>query len=185
MELQTNLNKILKKGTLSNELEFQRASVIDRKLRLLVKEYPELADDRKKLRDILKAFEDQHWVKSIPTDQQVQQSDLAVQIAELEHLFNLKRKKVIKGRLKEIGLTQKDLGMILGHTSETYMSELINGINAFTINDLILIHKLLNINLSDLVPTTLNLNTIDRVISVVSKLNNPKLQIKQSDLVTP
>lgn len=183
MDLQVGLKKILKKGALNNELEFQRASVIDRRLRLMVKEHPELAGDRKKLRDILKAYEDQHWVNTEITDRKADESDLAAQIAEQENTFNLHRRQVIRTRLKEKGLTQKELGMILGHTSETYMSELINGVNPFTLNDLILIHKLLNIDLAQLVPTTLNSRVIGRVVNIISGLNNPKFQVKKLDLV--
>lgn len=183
MDLQVSLKKILKKGSLSNKLEFQRASVIDRQLRLLVKGHPEMTDDRKALRGILKGYEDQHWMNAEITDQKVEESDFAVQIAEQENTFNLHRKQAVRTRLKEKGLTQKDLGLILGHTSETYMSELINGINPFILNDLILIHKLLNIDLAQLIPTTLNTRVIGRVVNVISRLNNPKLQVEKRDLV--
>lgn len=64
MDLQVSLKKILKKGFISNELEFQRASIIDRQLRLLIKTHPGLAVERGLLRDILKSYEDDHWVNS-------------------------------------------------------------------------------------------------------------------------
>lgn len=183
MNLQVNLNKILRKGSLDSELEFQRASVIDRQLRLLIKDHPELTDARKQLRSILKAYEDKYWVNTEITDQQIVESELASQIAEQENSFNLSRKKIIRTKLKEIGITQKELGIILGHTSETYISELINGINPFTLNDLIIIHKVLHIGMELLIPTTLNTQIIIRVISAVSKLNNPKLKLEVEDLV--
>ncbi|SDK00035.1 Helix-turn-helix [Pedobacter sp. ok626] len=183
MDIQIGLKKILKKGFLSSELDFERASIIDRKLRVLIKEHPELTKERDRLRDILVAYEDKHWVNAEITEQQVEESDLAEQIAECENKFNLSRKQSIKAKLKEKGLTQKQLGIILGHTSETYISELINGINPFTLNDLILIHKLLGISMEQLVPTTLNAQTIIKVKNAVVKLNNPKLQIKIEDLV--
>lgn len=183
MDLQLSLKKILKKGSLNSELEFQRASVIDRQLRLLVKDYPELVDDRKQLRSILKAYEDQHWTDSKLTDKQIEESDLAAQIAGKENTFNLIRKQVIKSRLREKGLAQKQLGTILGHTSETYISELINGINPFTLNDLILIHKLLDIGMEQLVPTTLSTQIIVKVRNAVSRLNNPKLKLDMQDLL--
>lgn len=84
MDLQIKLNKILKKGFLDSELEFQRASIVDRQLRLLIQTDSGLADGRKQLRTILKAYEDQYWVNTEITDQQVAESDLAVQIAEQE-----------------------------------------------------------------------------------------------------
>jgi len=183
MDLQSSLKKILKNGLLNSELEFQRASVIDRQLRMLVKEHPELVDNRNRLRSILKTYEDQHWTNIEVTDKQVEESDLAVQIAEKENSFNLNRKQLIKAKLGEKGLTQKQLGIILGHTSETYISELINGINPFTINDLILIHKILDIGMEQLVPTTLNTQSIVRVVNAVSKLNHPKFSLEIEDLV--
>ncbi|MNY69672.1 hypothetical protein D3C86_2076420 [compost metagenome] len=73
--------------------------------------------------------------------------------------------------------------MILGHTSETYMSELINGINPFTLNDLIVMHKLLDIEMGELIPTTLNAQTIIKVQNAIAQLNNPKLQLNIADLV--
>lgn len=183
MDLQLSLKKILKKGSLNSEIEFQQASVIDRQLRLLVKDYSELKDNRKQLRFMLKVYEDQNWTNSELTDKQVEVSDLAAQIAGKENIFNLNRKQVIKSRLREKGLTQKQLGTILGHTSETYMSELMNGKNQFTLNDLILIHKLLDIGLEQLVPTTLSTQTIAKVRYAVSRLNNPKLNLEMGDLV--
>lgn len=183
MELELSLKKILKKAALSSELEFQRASILDRRLRLLVKEHPELAYERKALRTLLKAYEDEHWAESEITNQQAEESEFAARIAEEENKFNLERKRIIRSKLKEKGLAQKDLGLILGHTSETYMSELMNGINPFTINDLILIHKLLNVRMAQLIPTTLNPQIISKVLKTLGKLNNPKLKLKMEDLV--
>lgn len=37
-------NKILDSKSLNNELDFERASIIDRKLRVLIKDYPELTE---------------------------------------------------------------------------------------------------------------------------------------------
>jgi hypothetical protein len=181
MELQISLKKILKKGSIANELEFQRASIIDRQLRLLVKEMPELAGERDQLRDILHVYEQQHWVDGEVTDEQVRESDLAGEIAEQEREFLETRKKAIKTKLKELNLTQKDLGKILGHASATYMSELISGINPFTLNDLIIINRLLNIELPVLIPTTLNLKQANKIQSNISKLNHPKLKFKMSE----
>lgn len=183
MDTQIDLKKLLKKGSLSNELEFQRASIIDRQLRLLVKENPNLAQDRMKLRSMLKEYEDHYWVNVDISDKQVEESDFAIQIAEQENSFKQLRKQTIRLKLKEKGLTQKELGLILGHNSETYMSELINGIRSFILNDLILIHKVLSIDISKLVPTVLNLQVIDRAIDVISKLNNPKLPVEKREFV--
>ena len=49
--------KILNKGSISNELELEKALIVERKLRLLAKESPELADTRNKIRAIIKEYE--------------------------------------------------------------------------------------------------------------------------------
>ncbi len=184
MDLQVGLKKLLKKGILSNELDFQRASIIDRQMRLLVKEFPELNEDRKQLRALLKAYEDKHWVEEEITDKKVRDSDLAGHFAEQERVFLEKRKNAIKLKLKEKGLTQKELATILGHSSATYMSELMNGVNPFTLNDLIVIHHLLNIELENLIPTILTRQVRSRVLETITKLNNPHLKLSEpNDLI--
>lgn len=183
MDLQVSLKKILKKGSLDTELEFQRATIIDRQLRLLVKKNPSLTEERKRLRSILKAYEDKYWIEEEINDEKVLESEFAEHIAELENSFNLNRKQVIRSVLKEKGLTQKELGRLLGHTSETHMSELMNGVNPFTLSDLIVIHKLLNIGLDQLIPTTLSIQIINRLLTVISELKNPKLQYQMENLV--
>lgn len=75
MELQASLKRILKSAALNSELEFQRASIIDRQLRLLVKAHPELADERKQLRALLKAYEDQHWAEAEINSQKIEESE--------------------------------------------------------------------------------------------------------------
>lgn len=182
MDLQVSLKRILKEGNLTSELEFERASVIDRKLRLLIKEYPELQEDRKQLRALLKSYEDKNWIAKETTDQQVEESELAIKIAEEELVFIENRTNRIKLRLKEVGLTQKDLGFILGHTSATYMSELINGINPFTLNDLIVIHSILNIELENLIQTRIPKQVQVRISSLLSKDKNLMLKSKVKSL---
>jgi len=181
MDLQVSLKKLLKKGALTSELDFQRASIIDRRMRLLVREFPELTEERKQLRALLKAYEDKHWVGQEISDTKVQESDLAVHFAEQERVFLEKRKNAIKSKLKEIGLTQKELGAILGHNSATYMSELMNGINPFTLNDLIVIHHLLNIELENLIPVMLTRQVRSRVLDTIAKLNNPHLKMLETN----
>jgi transcriptional regulator with XRE-family HTH domain len=183
MDTQLGLKKILRKGILTSELEFERASIIDRKLRLLVKEHPELADEHSRLLDILYAYETEHWVNRKITHEKITENDIAEQIAEYENKFYKQRKDVIKTKLKEKGLTQKQLGMLLGHSSETYISELVSGVTPFTLNDLILINKLFGIPMDQLIPTTLNVQTIFKVRAVIAKLNNPKIHLEMRDLI--
>jgi len=183
MDLQTGLKKLLKKGILTNELDFERASIIDRQLRLLVKEFPELSEERKQLRTLLKSYEDKHWVQQEITDKKVEKSELAREFAERERVFYEKRKNAIKLKLREMGVSQRELGAILGHASATYMSELMNGVNPFTLNDLIVIHHLLNIELEILIPTILTRQTRTKVLETITKLNKPHIKLPKIDAV--
>lgn len=111
MKEQADLRIILKKGILSDELELERALIMDRKLRLMVKENPELVESRKQLRSIIKAYENLNWSDDTKiTDRQIKESDNAEFIAEHERYFLEKRKDVIKEQLKKFDLTQQDLG---------------------------------------------------------------------------
>lgn len=178
----SDLNKILSKKSLDNELDFERASIIERKLRVLIKEHPELNDKRKKLRVLLKEYEDQVWTQKDIPETKIQESDLAEVITEKERLFLMKRKELIRSRLQQLSLSQKDLGKILGHTSISYISELVNGISPFTTHDLIVIHLLLKIDYEDLIPAVLNIDDRKKIINVVQQLSNPKLKINEESL---
>jgi len=61
------------------------------------------------------------------------------------------------------------------------MSELMNGINPFTLRDLIIINRLLKIDLTDLVPTFLPQTDRIKIKSSIEKLENPKLKLSQDD----
>ena len=183
MNTVVDLNKILSKGSLDDELEFERASIINRKLRVLEKEHPELSGKREKLRAILKAYENRVWVSNENeiTPEKIAESDIAETLADQEQLFFHKRKELIRKRLKSFSLSQKDLGKILGH-STTYISELVNGIYPFTMHDLILIHLLLKIDFKDLIPTLLNTDERDNLVNLVHELSNPKLKINEQSM---
>ena len=174
--------KMIQKGTISSELELEQALIMERKLRLLAKQNPELAEIRKQLRAIIKTYENLIWNKdAIVSDEKMTESDLAESNAENERLFFAKRKKIIKAKLKDHDLTQQDLGTILGHR-KSYISELMNGINPFTLKDLIVIHKLFNIKLENLIPTTIPEKERLRIKTSVSKINKPNLKIKNDEL---
>lgn len=177
-----NLNKILKSGNIDNELDFERAAIMDRKLRLLARDHPELEEKRKRLRDILIDYEEKVWVNAEITDEKVLESDLAEAIAEEERMFLFKRTGLIRQRLKSLSLSQKDLGKILGHTSITYISELVNGISPFTTRDLIVIHLLLKIDFEDLIPTMLGIDERAQLAEIVSQVSNAKLKVNEQSL---
>ena len=178
-----NLNKIIKKGILDSELDFEHASIIERKLRVLAKEQPDLNEKRRQIRAILKEYEEREWSRTENiTAAKIQENDLAEMIAEQERLFLHNRKHLIRKRLQELSISQKDLGKILGHTSVSYISELVNGINPFTTHDLIIIHLLLKIDFKDLIPTMLNVEERLKLAHVIQELSNPKLKLNEQSL---
>ena len=152
METQIDLNAMLQKGHITDELELERAFILENKLRLLAKKEPEYNEKRKKIRQIIKEYEQNNWSKNAIIDEiKVQESDLAEIIAQEEHTFLLTRKNLIKKKITEFGYNQQDLGVVLGHT-KSYMSELMNGISPLQVKDLIIIHKLFHISLKNLIP---------------------------------
>ncbi|SMG51780.1 Helix-turn-helix [Marivirga sericea] len=176
MQTQLDISKILEAGKIASELEFERALIADRKLRVLAKEDSKYKAVRKKLRDLIAAYENKNWSSgSRITDKKIKESDLAEVIAEKERQFILKRKELIRKKLKSLNLTQQDLGEILGHRSKSYMSELMNGISPFSLKDLIVINRLLKIDLTYLIPTFLAPADKMKIKNSLEKLNNPKL----------
>lgn len=183
METQFNILKKIGNKELQNELDYERALIAERKLRILIKEQPKYKSLRKKLRDLIEKYEDKHWSSSSRiSESKLNESDHATFIAENERIFIQKRKNLIKQKLKNAGLTQQDLGKILGHKSKTYMSELMNGISPFTINDLVIIHRLLKINLRYLVPTTLPQKEKIRIKYSLEKIGSTKIKLSSDDL---
>ena len=180
--MDTQLDYILKQGKILNELELERALVIDRKLRLLLKEHPELSQKRKELRTIIKNYEDFKWnSKSEISEAQIKESDAAEYNAEQERRFIEKRKKAIKTQLLKHKLTQEKLGKILGH-SKSYTSELVNGINPFSLKDLVIIHRLFHIKLEVLIPTILSQNDMKKIQSSIRKLNRNELKLGKHNM---
>ena len=80
-------------------------------------------------------------------------------------------------------LNQQDFGLILGHRSKSYISELMNGINSFSLKDLIIINRLLKIDLTDLVPTFIPHTEQVKIRASIEKLENPKLKLSKDDFV--
>jgi len=182
MKTQFNIEEILELGEIQNELDFERALIADRKLRVLSKENPKYKTLRRKLRDLIEDYESKNWSSAARiTDKKLKESDLAEAIAEKERQFIEIRKELIKSKLKRLNVTQQDFGKILGHKSKSYMSELMNGINPFSLRDLIIINRLLKIDLTDLVPTFLPQTDRIKIKSSIEKLENPKLQLSQDD----
>jgi plasmid maintenance system antidote protein VapI len=171
-----NINK------LENEYDLQKASLLERKLRLLINENPDIKPIRNKLRDLIKSYEDKEWSDfNNLSDSKFIESDKAEEIISSEQRFIKKRKEAIRKKLKEFDMTQQDLGVILEHP-KSYMSELINGVSQFTLKDLVIIHRVLGINLNILIPTYLQSDTRDKVKKSITKLNKPKLGLRKTEL---
>jgi len=184
MKSQLQITKILNKGKIQNELELERALIAERKLRLLSKEHPEYKKIRKELRRIIKEFEAENWSNtSTISDTQLKESEIAELIAEEERLFIQNRKSLIKTKLKELNLKQQELGELLGHSSKSYISELMNGLSPFSMKDLIVIHRILKIDLTLLIPTFLSHSDRIKLKHSIEKLNNPKLKLSKGDLI--
>jgi len=172
-----NINK------LENEYDLQKASLFERKLRLLINENPDLKPIRDKLRDLIKSYEDKEWSDfNNISDLKVLESDKAEEIINSEQRFIKKRKEAIKKKLKDFDMTQQDLGVILEHP-KSYMSELMNGVSQFTLKDLVIVHRVLSINLNILIPTYLQSETTDKVNKSIKRLNKPKLGLSKTEIV--
>ena len=167
---------------LENEYDFEKAFLLDKKLRLMVKDHPELKTLRKKLRRLMSDYEDRVWSdhKKV-SDEQVEESERAESTIEAERKFIKKRKEAIKKKLKEYDMTQQDLGELLGH-SKSYISELMNGVSQFSMKDLVIIHRVFGISLKTLIPTYLQIDTRTKINETINKLNKPKLKLKKDDI---
>ncbi len=168
---------------LENEYDLQKASMLERKLRLMADENSDLRPVREKLRNLIKEYEDRNWAdfKNI-TDFQVKESDKAEEIIQKEEEFIRKRKAEIRKKLKDFDMTQQELGVLLGHP-KSYMSELINGVSQFTLKDLVIIHRVFGISLKTLIPTYLQSETREKVRESINKLNKPKLKLRKTEMV--
>lgn len=178
-----NISEVENIAQLDNEFDLQKASLLERKLRLLSDENPDLKPIRKKLRELIKEYEAREWsdFENI-SDSKIEESDKAEIIVSNEQKFIDKRKESIRKKLKEFDMTQQDLGVLLGHP-KSYMSELINGVSQFAMKDLIIVHRIFGISLKILIPTYLQLETQEKVRKSIQKLNKPKLGLRKAELV--
>lgn len=180
MKAQFDIEKLIERGTIDNELDFERAMIAERKLRLMSGENVQFKTLRKKLRDILIKYEKEHWSDvNMISDSQLKASDKAEQTAEEERVFIEKRKSIIRKKLKALDLTQEELGYILGHKSKSHMSELMNGIRPFTLPDLIAISKLLKADIKDLVPPFLSEEKTVKIRTALLEINKKPGLIKK------
>ena len=181
MKTQFDIENVLEVGKLQNELEYERALIADRKLRVLCKENSRLKPLRKQLRDLIEKYENKNWSSEEIDSVKFKESELAELIAEKERQFLNHRKELIRSQLKKFGLNQQNLMTLLGHKSKTYMSELMNGIVPFTLNDLIIINRLLKIDLTDLVPTTISHKRRNQIKKSIQVIGTTKIKLSTDD----
>lgn len=183
MKTQFDISELINSGIITNELDFERALIADRKLRVLSKENPTLKAVRKRLRNLIEQYESINWnADSKISNKKLRESDITELIAEKERVFIQHRRELIIKKLKSLNLSQQDFGKILGHSSKSYISELMNGVNPFSLKDLIVINRLLGIELTDLVPTFLPQSERVKIRTTIKKLENPKLKFSDEDL---
>lgn len=178
-----NIRDIEKIQQLDNEYDLQKAILLDRKLRLMIKENPNLISIQDKLVKLIQDYEEKNWSDCEKISaKQLEEAETAEQLVEIERKFILQRKEVIRKKLKSYDINQSDLAVLLGH-KKSYMSELINGVSQFSMKDLVIIHRVLRIELSKLIPTYLQNETRERVKQTISQLNKPKLKLRKKDLI--
>lgn len=180
MKKKLSIDQIIAIGEIKTELELERISLAERKLRVLAKKDSDLKSKRNKLRTLISNYESKHWRNtSSISDSKIKESDKAEQVVNSEMDFIDKRKKLIKSKLKRLGINQQEFGKILGHDSKSYTSELMNGIAAFTLKDLIIISKLLRINLDKLIPTQIDEKEKMKIEQKIKSLGNSKIRLNK------
>jgi len=181
------ISNILNLDKLNSELEYEKAISIYGRLRWLVKENGSLIPVKKHLKELIQQYEETHWNDETKiSDEQIRESDIAEKIVTSENEFIQKRKELIREKLRENGITQKDLAKILGHRPN-YMSELINGIRPFSRDDLIVLHRLFGLDLNDLFPPFLKTEVTNHIKKAINELKNrrTKIKLRLTDLETP
>ncbi|MEO6282522.1 MAG: helix-turn-helix transcriptional regulator [Dyadobacter sp.] len=164
-----DVREIIRKGALKSELEMERAVWAERSLRLISKDQPELDSLRKEVRNLIIQYESVHWSDvELVTDQQVRESESAEKRVKKEFKFFQKRKELILKKLKKYKLNQNDLGEILAH-GKSYISELLNGTRSFSMNDLVIIHRLFDISLEDLICIEISADVEKRIKATLEK----------------
>lgn len=177
-----DIDNVLKVSRLTSELDLERASALESKLRWMIKEDPSLKPLRGHLRELIKAYECAFWLneQSI-TDSRIAESDKALELVSYENQFIQKRKMLIKQALEEYGINQQDLAKILGHR-KSYMSELINGVRPFSMNDLVILNRLLKITFDNLILATIQDEVVVHLKDVLTQLNKPDLKLEEPSL---
>jgi plasmid maintenance system antidote protein VapI len=176
-----SIQNIQRLASLTSELDYEQASSLFLKLRVLEKQDESYKPIRNHLRSLIKDYEQNNWAdENSITDNQIKESDLAEALVQAENDFYQKRKELIKSKLIEAGLTQNDLAKILGHR-KGYMSELINGLRPFSKEDLIIINRLFKIKLEDLIPTFIKQDRAFHIKKTLESLSHNRIKLTKRD----
>lgn len=176
------IDNILRIDELNGELEFEKATSIQGKLRWMVKEDNSLEPVRQHLITLIEKYESEHWNNETKiTEEQIKESDIAERIVNAENIFVQKRKELLKTKLKENEISQKNLAKILGHRPN-YMSELMNGVRPFSRDDIVVIHRLFDIEFKDLIPPFLKKEVTNHIKTTLGELKNKRVRLKINDL---
>lgn len=177
------IENILRIAEIENEFELEQASSLFNKLRLLLKDDSTLMPLRNHLGNLIERYETENWKdEENVNEERLLESEHAEKIIGYQDRFIQKRKELIKEKLRANDLIQNDLANLLGHR-KNYMSELINGLRPFSQEDIIIIHRILEIKLDELIFPLVKEPTANRIRSVIEdlKLNKPKLKLKTSE----
>lgn len=88
-----DIKEVMHTERIENEYDLHKASLLERNLRLMLEENPDLKPIRQKLRDLIKDYEDRNWSDlDIITDVQIENSNKAEEIIDYEQRFIQKRK---------------------------------------------------------------------------------------------
>jgi hypothetical protein len=97
MKTHFDIEKIVQKGTITNGLDYERALVADKKLRLLAKESLHFKKLRMQLRDLIVQYETVNWNDANAIEaKKLAESEKQERLAEQERLFIENRKKTIE-----------------------------------------------------------------------------------------
>lgn len=176
------IDNILKIDELNSELEFEQATSIQGKLRWMTKEDNSLEPVRQHLLALIEKYESKHWNnESEITKEQIKESDIAERIVNAESFFIQKRKELLKSKLKENEISQKDLAKILGHRPN-YMSELMNGVRPFSRDDIVVIHRLFDVEFKYIIPPFLKKEVTNHIKTTLGELKSKRVRLKINDL---
>lgn len=157
-----NINDIINRGTISDELEYQRALIISNKLGLMKDKNPEKFSHKFNLiSGILEKYEDYIVSNELDTDDFVMLSKHYEAIALAESSFKNERKILIKSKLKEAHINQSILAEIIG-ISPTHLSELINGVYPYTKDFCTILSRTLKIDRDKLVFPYIKKDIVER-----------------------